>query len=77
VDRSRIARLLSYPVVWFGVQLAELAVAVWVVRLLAPDSWPAAVAILAVLVAGLTVVNVRLRRRFLAEDPISRSMSKT
>ena len=75
--RSRIAGLLSYPVVWFGLQLLEFAVVVWVVRWIAPDSWPAAVAILAVLVAGLTVVNVRLRRRFLTEDPISRSVSKT
>ncbi len=77
MDRSRIARLLSYPVVWFGLQLVEFAAVVWVVRRIAPDSWPVAVAILAVLVVGLTVVNVRLRRRFLTEDPISRSMSKT
>jgi hypothetical protein len=77
VDRTRIARLLSYPVVWLGLQLLEFAVVVWVVRRISPDRWPAAVAILAVLVAGLTVVNVHLRRRFLTEDPISRSVSKT
>ena len=76
MDRSRIARLLSYPVAWFGLQLLELAVVVWVVRRIAPDWWPAAVAILAVLGAGLTVANVRLRRRFLTEDPISPSVSK-
>jgi membrane protein implicated in regulation of membrane protease activity len=71
VDRSTITRLLGYPVAWFAVQLAEFAVAVWVVRRLAPDSWPAAVAILAVLVAALTIVNVRVRRRFLTEDRLS------
>jgi hypothetical protein len=77
MERSGFSRLLSYPVAWFLVQLAEFAVAVWVVRLIAPDSWAAAVAILAVLITALTIVNIRVRRRFLTEDRISGDLSKT
>jgi hypothetical protein len=67
VDRSTIARLLGYPVAWFFVQLAEFAVAAWVARLIAPDSWPPAVAILLLLIGAFTIVNLRVRRRFLTE----------
>jgi hypothetical protein len=76
VERSTIARLLGYPVAWFVVQLAEFAVAIWVARLIAPDSWPPAIAILAVLIGAFTIVNLRVRRRFLAEDRISGDVPK-
>ena len=74
--RSGISRFLAYPVAWFVVQLAEFAVAVWLVRRLAPDTWPVSLAILAVLIGAFTIVNLRLRRRFLAEDRISGDVSK-
>jgi hypothetical protein len=77
VDRRKIAGLLALPVAWFVVQLVEFAVAVWVARLLAPDSWPPAVAILAVLIGGFTIVNLRVRRRFPTEDRLSGDVPKT
>jgi hypothetical protein len=76
MERSVISRLLAYPVAWFVVQLAEFVIAVWVVRRVAPNSWPVSLAILAVLIGAFTIVNLRLRRRFLAEDQISGDVSK-
>lgn len=57
---------LANPTVWFVFQFVEFLVVVWVGSRTVPSSWPvvADVAILALLVIALTMVNLRLRRRF-------------
>ena len=58
---------LEIPFVWFGLQLIEYA-AVWlVITSLLPEGIPGPVgwALLVVLVVGLTILNYRIRRRFI------------
>jgi hypothetical protein len=58
---------LEVPFVWFGIQLIEFAVVVLLMRQFVPEDVPTAVGvtILVVAMAGLAVVNYRIRRRFI------------
>jgi hypothetical protein len=58
---------LEIPFVWFGLQFVELAlVGVLLRAVLPPDwSWVGWVAIWLVLLVPLTIVNYRIRRRFI------------
>jgi hypothetical protein len=61
------AHLLEIPFVWFGLQLLELGVVIVLFRLYLPRDWPwgVYVVIWLVLLIGLTIVNYRIRRRFI------------
>ena len=58
---------LEVPFVWFGIQLIEFAIVLLLMRRFVPEDVPTAVGvtILVVLMAGLAVVNYRIRRRFI------------
>jgi hypothetical protein len=58
---------LEIPFVWFGLQLIELGIATVLFRLSLPRDWPSGVywATWLVLLIGLTIVNYRVRRRFI------------
>ncbi len=58
---------LEIPFVWFGLQFIELAIVSLLLRaVLPPDwSWGAWVTIWLVLLVALTIVNYRIRRRFI------------
>jgi hypothetical protein len=58
---------LEIPFVWFGLQWVELAIVfVLLLGVLPSDwSWVATVAIWMVLMVVLTIVNYRIRRRFI------------
>jgi hypothetical protein len=58
---------LEVPFVWFGIQFIELAIIGPIVWAFLREDWPNIVAIaiaLAVLI-GLTVLNYKIRRRFI------------
>ncbi len=58
---------LEIPFVWFGIQLIEFGVVLLLMRRFVPGDAPTAVGvtILVVAMAGLAVVNYRIRRRFI------------
>src|SRR5687768_5641119 len=58
---------LEIPVIWFGIQFIELAIIAPIVWAFIREDWPNIVTIsisVAVLI-GLTVLNYRVRRRFI------------
>jgi hypothetical protein len=68
-ERSPVPRVhpLEVPFVWFGIQLVEFMIVLLLMRRFVPEDVPTAVGvtILVVLMAGLAVVNYRIRRRFI------------
>jgi hypothetical protein len=67
--RAEAVHPLEVPFIWFGLQLLELVVLVPVLLFWVPDPgrWPEAarVAVWFAALIGLTVVNYRVRRRFI------------
>lgn len=57
---------LEIPFVWFGLQLIEYAIVWLLITNFLPEGMPGAVwALLLVLMVGLTILNYRIRRRFI------------
>jgi len=58
---------LEVPFVWFGLQLLELGIVALLFRLYLPRDWPwgVSIAVWLVLLVALTIVNYRIRRRFI------------
>lgn len=58
---------LEIPFVWFGLQLIEYAIVWLLITNFLPEGLPGAVgwALLLVLMVGLTILNYRIRRRFI------------
>jgi drug/metabolite transporter (DMT)-like permease len=58
---------LEIPFVWFGLQLIEYAIVWLLIRTFLPEGMPGAVgwALLLVLMVGLSILNYRIRRRFI------------
>jgi hypothetical protein len=59
--------LLEIPFVWFGLQLAEYAIVWLLITRFLPETMPGSVGwtLLIVLMGGLTILNYRIRRRFI------------
>ena len=68
-DRSPVPRVhpLEIPFVWFGLQLIEYAIVWLLVTTLLPEGMPGPVgwALILMLMIGLTILNYRIRRRFI------------
>jgi hypothetical protein len=58
---------LEIPFIWFGIQFVELAIIGPIVWAFLRDDWPniASVAITAAVLIGLTVINYKVRRRYI------------
>jgi drug/metabolite transporter (DMT)-like permease len=58
---------LEIPFVWFGLQLAEYTIAWLLITAILPATTPGPVAwaLILVLMVGLTILNYRIRRRFI------------
>ena len=61
--------LLEYPIVWFGLQLAELLIVIPALLFWVPDpgEWPEAarIAVWVAALASVMAMNYALRRRFI------------
>ncbi len=58
---------LEIPFVWFGLQLAEYAIVWLLIMAILPETTPGPVAwaLILVLMVGLTILNYRIRRRYI------------
>jgi hypothetical protein len=58
---------LEIPVVWFGIQFVQLAIIGPLLWSFLRDDWPniAAIFISAAVLIGITVLNYKIRRRFI------------
>ena len=69
MSQDRIPKIhpLENPFIWFLVQVAEVVAATALLSLVLPDDLPLAVGLtlFVALVAGLTGLNVAIRRRFI------------
>ncbi|MGH2640698.1 MAG: hypothetical protein ACRDGO_03255 [Actinomycetota bacterium] len=68
-EESPVPRVhpLEIPFVWFGLQLIEYVIVWGLISTLLPDTMPGPVgwALILVVIAGLTILNYRIRRRFI------------
>jgi hypothetical protein len=68
---NRVRAWLRAPLGWFSFLLAEYLIAIGLLRAVLPDRMPVAVGlvVIAAVVGGLFLVNLRLRRWLSAGDP--------